>query len=1048
MKTLFTPLLLVLTVAVQASTAGMPLLLSQNGAAATLPLYFASHPTLSPDAQTLYFCYEGDIWQVATAGGQALRVSAMTGYETRPRVSPDGKWLAFSSNELNNNDVYIVSTQGGPIRQLTFHDADDKVTSWSADSKYVYFESNRYNTISAYRVSIDGGTPERLFGDYYNTVANLVENPVDGAFFFNLSGESYQYPTRKRYKGEHNPRIKRWDPKNRVYTELTTYSGKNLWPMVDQNGTLFWVCDSVNDVYNITVLKNGKPETLTQFKEAILYPQISFNGQKIVYLRDYQIELFDVASGKSSKPDIRLTANNETKIEQLYQVEGNISAMAISPDGLKLSFVSRGRLFVGDAKGKFVKELPTDPKERVVEVAWDKESRNIYYTRSRMGWFNLYKIAANADGKEHALYTPDAFVQSLTASNDNSKFAFFTGSAKLELLDAATGNINTIASVDQWAFRTPPICFSKDDEWIAFTAMNLFEQDIFVYNLKTKVQFNLTNSASTESSPVWSADGKYIYFTANPLTGSFPRGTTNQLYRMALDRYDQPFAVEKFNELFRDTTKRATTKTPITVNPQNIQHRWEQLMSNGSQSNPHIFVLNNKTWLLFHSTHEGSRKLYKQELLDFEQKPAEAFKDGNSFSEFSFNGKDLFGLSGGKIYKIDITAGTATDLAVKQAFNKNNADEFQQMFYEVWAQLAENFYDPRHHGVDWKAIQHYYASFLPCIKSRADLRTLINDMLGELNSSHLGFSSSGKEERTASSIQTLETGILFDKQRPYIVQEVLERTPADEKEIDIRKGDRLVAVYGIPVDEKENRENYFSSASPRSEITLTFSRDDKKFDCNLHTFRTSDLRNALYNHWVEQRRAMVNAKTGEKVAYIHMPDMSAGSLNNFITEMNRDAVHKDALILDLRFNNGGNVHNEVLEFLMQKRYYTWSYRDQPRSTHPNVTPADKPIVVLINERSLSDAEVTSNGIKTLGIAKLIGTETYRWIIYTSAISLVDGSSCRMPAWGCYNLKGEDMEAVGVAPDIYIRNTFEDRLLGRDPQLDKGIEEILKLLPVP
>ncbi len=1035
------------------------------------PLYFASYPALSPDAKTLYFCYEGDIWKVPAAGGNALRVTAMTGYETRPRVSPDGKWLAFSSNEQGNDNVYIVPVDGGLIRQLTCHDASDRMASWSADSKFVYFESNRYNGISTYKVSIDGGTPARLFGDYYNTIANLVESPADGSFYFNESTESYASPTRKKYKGDHNPNIKNWNPETRKYTEITDYNGKDIWPMVDKNGTLYWACDSENDVYNIAVLKNGKPQILTHFTEAILYPQVSFNGEKIAYLHNYRIALYDVASGKSATPDITLAANSEKEIEQLYNAENNVSNIAVSPDGLKLAFIARGRLFVSDAKGKFAQEMPTDSKERVVDVVWDKTSKNLYYTRSRKGWFNLYKMAANPYAKEEAVYTPDSFVQQLTSNHNNTKIAFFTGSTKLELLDVAAGAVSTLANVNEWAYSVPTIQFSHDDQWITFTGMSLFEPDIFVCNVNTKQLINLTNSASIESSPVWSADGKYLYFVANPVAASFPRGSGGtQLYRMALDRYDTPFATDKFKELFKETPEKTkeeakpanekdknkkdeakpvkentTVKTPIVINPDNIYRRWEQLMYNGSQSNPMIFTQGGKTYLLYNSTHEGGRKLYKQEIVDFDRKPAEEVKNGGTLSNFSYNGKDLFAIGNGKIYKVDIAAGSVTDLGVQQSFTKRNTDEFEQMFYEVWAQLSENFYDPKFHGVDWKATQIYYASFLPFIKSRADLRTLITDLLGELNSSHLGFSSAGKEERAATAIQSFETGILFDQQQPFVVREILENTPADNKSIDIRKGDRLLAVNGLPVDEKENREKYFSSARAQSEITLRFERDGKPFDCTLHTFRSGELRNALYTQWEDQRRAMVNAKGNSRIAYIHMSDMGVGSLNKFLAEMNRDAVHKDALILDLRFNNGGNVHNDVIEFLMQKRYFTWGYRDQQRSAHPNVTPADKPLVVLINERSLSDAEVTSNGIKSLGVAKLIGTETYRWIIFTSGIGLVDGSFCRIPAWGCYNLKGEDMEAVGVAPDIYIKNTFEDRLLGRDPQLECGIEEILKML---
>ena len=150
--------------------------------------------------------------------------------------------------------------------------------------------------------------------------------------------------------------------------------------------------------------------------------------------------------------------------------------------------------------------------------------------------------------------------------------------------------------------------------------------------------------------------------------------------------------------------------------------------------------------------------------------------------------------------------------------------------------------------------------------------------------------------------------------------------------------------------------------------------------------------------------------------------------------------------LRLRYNNGGNVHKEVIDFLRGQAHFEWSYRDFPKTSHPNVAPAGKPIVVLVNEHSLSDAEVTSNGIKTLGIAKLVGTETYRWIIFTSSFRLLDGSTLRMPAWGCYSVvDGSDLENTGVKPDIYVRNTFKDRIEGKDPQLDAAIREVLTQL---
>ena len=290
----------------------------------------------------------------------------------------------------------------------------------------------------------------------------------------------------------------------------------------------------------------------------------------------------------------------------------------------------------------------------------------------------------------------------------------------------------------------------------------------------------------------------------------------------------------------------------------------------------------------------------------------------------------------------------------------------------------------------------------------------------------------------------MATGVLFCEDNPYIVDRILAESPADFALNPIAPGDKLVAVNGAKVDPNTNREQYFISATPHKEITLRFAKanNQEEYNIKLHTTSTAALRDLLYTEWEDANREYVENKSKGTLAYVHMRDMSSGALQNFLIDMHTYAVHKDGLILDLRYNNGGNVHREVIDFLSRKSHFHWKYREGQVNTHPNVTPGDKPIVVLINERSLSDAEVTSNGIKELSIAKLIGTETYRWIIFTSGAGMVDGSSVRLPAWGCYSLDGKDLEITGVAPDISVRNTFDDRLKSRDPQLDTALKELL------
>jgi tricorn protease len=341
--------------------------------------------------------------------------------------------------------------------------------------------------------------------------------------------------------------------------------------------------------------------------------------------------------------------------------------------------------------------------------------------------------------------------------------------------------------------------------------------------------------------------------------------------------------------------------------------------------------------------------------------------------------------------------------------------------------------------------KHQYEAFLPYIRNRENLRTLQNDMLGELNASHLDFRNQGDEQKTFYKLQHNATGIIFDDNNPYIVKRFIRKSPVDILDNKIQPGDELIAVNNNLVDKKVNREFYFTLPELLNEITLKFKRKDFMYEVKIHPVSSGILNNLLYDEWIFSNQQFVDKYSQNRIAYVYMKDMGTGSLNDFLIDMTTEAIHKDALILDLRYNRGGNVHDDVIKFLSQKPYLEWKYRNGKLSPQPNFAPAAKPIVLLINEQSLSDAEMTSEGFKHLKLGKIIGTETYRWIIFTSARQLVDGSYTRLPAWGCYTLDGKNLEKTGVKPDIYIKNTFYDRLTGTDPQLEKAIQEIMEQL---
>ncbi|MGB3007969.1 MAG: S41 family peptidase, partial [Chitinophagaceae bacterium] len=566
------------------------------------------------------------------------------------------------------------------------------------------------------------------------------------------------------------------------------------------------------------------------------------------------------------------------------------------------------------------------------------------------------------------------------------------------------------------------------------------------------------NTGVTETDPLWSPDGKYIYITSQRLKPAYPFGMPNaKVYRIPLEKLDEPYRLDKYNELFKEEKKDTTKKTAtpvanneiktIVIDVDLIMERLEQISpSSGAQFLQAVYQKGEKTTVLYTSNHgEGRNALWKTVIEPFEQNKTE--KIAGTDNSFSFDivevSDKFYVLANGTINKLNLEANKIDPVSISYTFRRNLSEEFSQMFEEAWAQMEEGFYDQDFHGINWKKTKEYYQQFIPYLNNRADMRLLLNDMLGELNSSHQGFGTSGDDETIALQNRTMETGIIFEDNNPYKVKYLVKRSAADRKGIDIKPGDILVKVNEETVVTSIDRNFYFTLPSLDKELKLTFNRNGQPVEIKIHPQAT--LANNLYDEWIDNNQQRVDEKSKNRIAYGYMKNMGPGELDQFIIDMTQELINKEALIVDLRYNTGGNVHDEVLKFLSQRSYLQWKYREGKLAPQSNFSPSDKPIILLINEQSLSDAEMTSQGFKALKLGKIIGNGTYRWIIFTSGVSLVDGSSVRMPGWGCYSLEGNDLEKTGVQPDILIINSFDDKLNGKDPQLDMAINEILKQL---
>ena len=1024
-------------------------------------VYFTSDPAVSPDGETVVFVYENDLWQVSADGGRAVRLTAMDGEESNPSISPNGKWLAFTSNQYGNNDVYKMPLDGGKIEQLTHHQASDQVESWSWNSNTIYFRSGRYNRISSYAISVSGGTPERIFGHYHNTVHNLVKHPDENTFYFNESWESFIFPQRKQYRGPFNPDIKSYNTDNETFTKLTDWEGKDFWPMLDRDGNMYFVSDEANGEYNLYTIKNGSKTQLTSFDTSVRNPSLSADGSTIVFKKEYQLYRYDVASGETQQIPISIYKNNTLTKHQSFNTRQNVTAFDVSPDKKKLAFVSRGELFVSDTEGKFVRHIKTSDLGRVLEVKWLAGNKRLIFNQTVDGYQNWFVTAADGSGTPKQLTDEQQNNRMLALNSDRSEAVYLSGRNELVHMDLNSFETDVIVEDEFWGFQNEQPRFAPDDKHIVYTAKRDFEDDIFAYNLQTDESINLTETGVSETGPFWSPDGQYIYFSSSRTSPSYPRGGgETDLFRMALTSVEEPYRSDEFEQLFKETDneeeqkkesdeeeKESEEKPEITIDEDGLMERLEQIGSRfGSQSNPFVLQKDEKSIVLYESNHdEGEDALWKTTLSPFEDAQTEKIEGSEDISQLINIKGDVYGLSDGTIHKIDVEAGKVSEITVTHSFERNLRSEFNQMFEELWANIEENFYNETFHGINWKQVRDRYKTYLPYVNSRDDFRGMLNDMLGELNSSHMGFYTSGPESQEYYETVTLSTGILFDEENPYEVRRIVTKSPADIADENIRSGDRLIAVNGKQVDPNKNREAYFTSPEMKDEISLTFQRKGEEYTAKIHPTSFTSIRTDLYNEWQREKQQIVDTETDERVAYVHMKNMGGGELQNFLTEMTSEAYKRDGLILDLRYNTGGNVHDRVLQFLTQRPYLKWKYRNGDFASQPNFTPNAKPIVLLINEQSLSDAEVTAAGFKELGLGPVIGTETYRWIIFTSGKGLVDGSYYRLPSWGVYTLDGRNLERTGVNPDIPVDNTFKHRLNNKDPQLQRAIQEVMDRL---
>jgi len=1056
------------------------------------------------------FSYLGDVWTADENGQNVQRLTVNRARDVYARFSPDGKWIAFSSDRNGNLDVYIMPAAGGAAKQLTVHSADDTVLGWRPDSRAVLFSSNRGEDFSGqlYLVSIDGGLPSKAGTDMG---VQAAYSPDGKRLAYNPKSQVYW---RKYYRGSNQSDVVVMDVASRKFTQLTDFDGHDSWPMWGNDGGIYFVSDrDGNGLTNIWRVSGdgGKADRITSFKTGdVRWPSISSDGRTIVFEHDFGIWKLDLNTKKTSPIQLTIAAETQENLSEIQSFSSQSDDFDLAPSSRRVAFSIHGEIFTAPVEAGDLKQL-TDGPARDRSVSYAPDGKSIAFVSDRSGREEIYVAAIDGAGEARQITDIDSLKLGYRWSPDAKEIAFATSDGKLRKVDAATKKVTDLDSSPYGNISTPS--WSPDGKWLAYSKSDIARtSDIYVIasSGSEKSAQKITFDSNSDINPVFAADGRKLFFQRIEATGGNTPNSV-QIYSVALERLERDPD---------DAEERAETEAPTTPAepgaegaaagggprrgpaerrgpPRETKMDWSGMKRRTRQitrmpfpvssytvapdSRTIVFVTSEPAGTasvpVVYSVQDDGKRLTR---ILSGQPPSEeggpgggggGFGGGISELNISRDGRTLFFSERDGIYSVALppspapgssaaaaAASAPRSEAVRRRVNFNvrvrvdRPAEWAEMFDDAWRTMKYRFYDPKMHGMDWDAMRQKYRPLVDYVGDRQELLNIVNEMIGELNASHTG-AAPPPRGAAGSGVSTGHLGVELEADNAagrYRVSYVYENGPADKDWVRVGVGNYLIAINGKQVRAGDNYWQLLNNRLNRkSEITFNSKpSDDGAWVTRIETITPGAYSQLRYERWVKERRQKVDELSGGRIGYLHIQAMNQPSLRKFEKEI-REFRHKEALVIDQRWNGGGNIEQELLAILVQRQYQIW----QPRGTEAMDRPFAGffgPKIVLQNWRSASNAEMFPAGFRALGLGKVVGTPTMGAVIGTGSYSLIDGSTVRTPGVGVFlaDPKRTNMENNGVQPDMLVDNSPADTLAGRDRQLEVAVEELMKELRGP
>lgn len=1039
-------------------------------------------PSVSNDK--IAFAYASDIWVAEKDGSHPVRLTVNRDVEFEPSISPDGKWVAFSGNYDGNIDVYIVSTAGGTPKRLTWHPGQEIVRGWSGNK--IVFASSRASFSGRYQrlFEVDAATgtenmlamPEAQQGSFSpdGKYIAYIKNP-------DPAEKSGVYRPFKLYRGGNMPEIWIFNTGNNETEKIPAANANNTRPVWAGNA-IYFLSDRDNQNtnvyrYDIAAKKIDKITSYTDYAVKSLYS----NGKELSYEQAGKIFLLNPANGQSKQ--VPVTINNDVPASRPHYVNAAaaIRSYDISPTGVRAVFEGRGEIFTLPLEKGDLRNLTNSPGANDRNPAWSPDGKYIAYFSDESGEYQL--MLKDQKGQQPAIaikLNAEDFYYNPVWSPDSRKIVFSNKHLQLLYIDI---NERKVMKVDEDTYDRPDASFnaswSADSKWILYNKKlknNL--RAILVYDLAAGKSSQLTDGRSEAGSPAFSRDGKYIFFTASTNYGravgwldmsSFDVNPSNSIYAIVLSKSASSLLAPESDEetVKPDTTVKAPVADakpaaekakaepavkPVLIDIEGIQQRIVALpLPAGNYYNLSGLAEGKLYYISAAPTGETTLNSY-----DITKRKSEALADNISDYSISADGKKLLYVSSGS-YGIAATGGKIAPGTGKLNTNdfKTLVDprkEWKQMFDELWRIERDFFYVENMHGANWKAIKAKYEKFLPYVGHRDDLNYLFHDMMAELVIGH-NYVGSGDYPEAVS----VNTGLLgadyetangmyrFKKIYSGLSWNPTFKAPLSQPGITVKEGDYLVAVNGIPLDAAVNLYSLFQNTAGRQTRISVNSEASLKGAKEFVVLPVANEGNLRLMDWVEGNRKKVDELSGGRIAYVYMPN-TGGDGYTFFNRYYFSQLEKDAVIIDDRFNGGGAAADYVIDLLSRNITNYWKNRDGDIMKTPEAL-IDGPKAMIINEYAASGGDLMPYMFKQKQLGTLVGKRTLGILvgIYNYPV-LMDGGTMTAPRLGIFGKEGKwVVENEGVSPDVEVEMTPKEVIAGKDPQLEKTVEILMKQL---